>query len=66
MNAEVKHQNLLIDKMSDDTQSSKDLLQARTGSIKDTRAIGDNFCWMYLIIAGEFALMIFLIYIGIS
>jgi hypothetical protein len=66
MRSEVLVQNNLLDQVSQDVESGRDNLNAKSKAIKETRSIGDDFCWMYLVIAGEVLLMIMLIYMGLS
>ncbi len=66
MRSEVLIQNKLLDEVADDVENSREKLREKSIAIKDTRAIGDNFCWMYLVIAGEVLFMIMIIYKGLS
>ncbi len=64
--SEVLIQYKLLDDVADDVKNSREKLREKSVAIKDTRPIGDNVCWMYLVIAGEVLFMIMIIYKGLS
>lgn len=63
--SETAEHKRLLDAVDDSFDSAQGALQTETQSIRDTRGLKDDFCWMYAVIAGEVAVILLLLYIGL-
>jgi hypothetical protein len=63
---EVTNQKTKLDAMESQYINTKDSLANETTSIAETRKMGQGLCWMYGVIAAEVAVMILLLYVGLT
>jgi hypothetical protein len=66
LNEEVSQQNRKVDELEAQHIKTKDALRKETNSIVETRKAGQELWWMYVVIAVELIVMLFLLYVGLA
>ena len=62
---EVTHQTKYVEMMEERFDGSKGALKQETKNINETRKMGQEFCWMYGVIAAEVVVFFLLLYVGL-
>jgi hypothetical protein len=65
LKAEARSQVVMLENLEKNMERSEEDLFWQTRDIRYAKEMGDNFCWMYVVILFEALLLLFLLWVGL-